>query len=606
MASYQTQKGEGTPPQIVEAFFRLPSVLQNEKELFDTLHVTSWEEMSSTSSLIDLKKTLSFLQLNDPALHPHIATPLTAEALFEKAQRASELYSQSKELSTPQDQTTIAKALQRAASLFLKEERVDRYKEVIRYSESILSLDPQLEKLLQSSSPHVRFIERGTQEVRKQHIRVEPKTIDEKRVVELSFELTSAAREKLRLKKGNDLYTVSKISSFFEKKIEEGVFSSETGKAIPLGHDLLITSRETPSVSICIGNSPTCANQYRLVRIRFDQTAEPKEIQKLLCRTGLMTALMPTPKEDRNLCLRSQIVACRYPELFYDSSKRKKDASLVYTGLTDKQKKQVETDMHALRWVFTGDRIEAALPSLIDEARTQGARALGIGINAGSLKSTARVFIDILKGGFLSSQERFQRGILGLGNVPTLNNMAGSSDQVFSRILTQNLFDESYSLRAFHNVGPIFILSDIEAFERMPFGYPIDRIGMRNPDFYLPLVPLPGNPQPLAINLWGKTMLQARRNLSELIGNLNKGDHLTNECMFDTSLSGNYVRRVIVQSERARSRVLHILFKNRIHFIHGLPIEEAVVASDRLTPEVALAMSEKNKESEAIYVPITI
>ena len=71
--------------------------------------------------------------------------------------------------------------------------------------------------------------------------------------------------------------------------------------------------------------------------------------------------------------------------------------------------------------------------------------------------------------------------------------------------------------------------------------------------------------------------------------------------MFDGSLGHEYIRKVLVHSEEDRALVLDVLYKNHIHFIHGKPVEEAVLVSSKLTPEIAADLHVPRREEETLY-----
>lgn len=607
------EKSQGNRGKILEAYAQLPTVLQDENDLFDTLQLPSYQDIerhirqeddipSFALQFLELKQGL--LSLKEMQHNP--TTP--PAALFEEAKRVHALYRHyPKTYQDARDQTTLAASFQQAARTLLSQGNMPLYHEVVHYAEEALTPNSELEKLLTDTSPHVRFATMGTEGVRKQAVRIEPKTIDGKEFFEISFELTSRERQSLHFDTTGSLYTMRHVPSRFEKREAPGVFSSRSATTIPLMcQDLLLTPKGSKALSLRIGDTSLFWNQYHLVRIRFDRSTSLQEVQKLLCRAGLMTALMPSRSEDIRLSCLSRLLASRFPQIVYSSTSLK-DARIVYsTLLNDYERKQIDEDMKKMRWGFTSGAIEAVLPPLGEEIKEAGGVALGIGINAGSTKATAETLVHIVKTGLLSSQERFQRGILGLGTVPVINNFAGSANQVFTRILTHKLFQEEYSLRHFQLAGPIFLLTDLQACERMPYAYRRDLSGVRNPHYFTPLQMPPGDFHQPTFFFHGRREIRLREDLPHLAHGLNNHAHLTNECMFDNTLGPEYIRKILVQSEEDRATVLDTLYKNGIHYIHGMPIEDAVILRHALTPELERELLSSVQERDTLYDQLRI
>lgn len=606
------ERHQEDPGRILEAYAQLPPVLQEEITLFaHTLPSYDAIERRVRQRTDTPSLALQFLALKKGLLSLHQLQKdpnCTPYALFEETKRVHALYHQYPDAYKDiRDQTTLAASLQQAARTCLKQKNMPLYNEVIHYAEEALVPNAELERLLTDTSPHVRFTSMGTDGVRKHAVRIEPKILDGREIFEISFEVTSRERGELHFDSTGSLYDMKRVPSRFEKKEAPGLFSSHSGTEIPLMcQDLLLTPKGSNALSLRIGGASPFWNQYHLVRIRFDRSTPLRDVQQFMCRAGLMTALMPSRPEDIRLSCLSRLLASRFPQIFY-SSTPPQEAHFVYsTLLNEAQRKQIDEDMKRLRLGFTSGSIEAVLPTLGEEMKEAGGVALGIGINAGTTEATAETLVHILKTGFLSSQERLQRGILGLGTVPMINNWAGSANQVFTRILTHKLFQESYSLHHFQLAGPIFILADVQACERMPYAYRRDLSGVRNPHYFTPLQMPPGDFHQPTLFLHGKRALRYREDLPHLTHSLNNHAHLTNECMFDTTLGPEYIRTIVVQSEEARATVLDVLYKNAIHFIHGVPIEDAVILSRSLTPELEREFSRTMQEEETLYDALRI
>jgi hypothetical protein len=588
---------------VIEAYAKLPFVLQDDIQFLGHLKVSSFEALEQeirgltpSSSLalrfVEIKKQiLRFNQL----VKNHPEDPA---ALFEMAQQSSDLYAKfPEEYRDPRWQTTVAVALQKAAHIYSTQKNFVKFEEVVRFAEERLIPDSRLEASLKCLSPRTRMLEIGTDGVRKQRMRVEQKKIGGEDVVEISFELTSASRNNLLVQSSSPLYRVTHVTSHFERGTGAHTFSSE-GADLPLFcQDLCIMPADSDSVRLYVGDSSIFRNQHHLMRLRFSPSTSIKEVQKLLCRIGFMTAFMPPRQEDVRQCSLARVLAMRHPKIVY-STVPKKDPQYIYDFLlSQEQRRQIDEDMRCLRRGFTGDAIEVVHPQFVQEIHTRGGRVLALGMDSGPMRATAKVLSNIFRCGFLSSQERAQRGILIKGFIPYLNNWARSANQVFTRILTHNVFQDSSGLNKFYLAGKIFVLVDIKACERLPYANYEDLCGVRNERMLLPAWPAPAN-EDLQVPFHGRTIMQRREGLSDFVGLLNQKFHFNNECMFDRSIGTQYIRKILVQSEKDRDILLDTLYRNNIRFDHGRRVEEMVVVADRLTPSLEEALGEQPKDEQ--------
>ena len=485
--------------------------------------------------------------------------------------------------------------MQRAANVCSTQSNAAKFEEIVQFAGEKLLPDPHLENIVKNPSYLVHRLELGTEEIRKQRVRVEQKKIDEKDFIEISFEVTSEARKNLVLHSSSS-YQARYVPSRFENKAGTAQFTS-SGANLLFSWDLCMTKEGSDSSSVSIGKNPIFWNQYHLVRLRFSPTTPLKEAQKLLFRIGLMTALMPPRREDVRQCSLARILAMRYPKLVYATEPKKNPQYIYESVLSQEERKRVDEDLKQLRRGFTGDAVEVVHPGLSHEIWEKGGRALAIGMDLGSIQATGEVLSNIFRTGFLSAQERYLQGVLGKGTVPYINNWAGSANQVFSRILNRRLFQESCELRRFYMPGRVFVLLDVKSCERMPYAYPQDLSGVRNKDLFFPAWTSFAN-HDIKIPFQGRAIVAGREELPEFVGQLETQTRLNNECMFDRSLGAKYIRKILVGSEQDRMILLDTLYKNNIRFNQGQRVEDLVVVHDRLAPDLEEAISGQSREEE--------
>jgi len=401
------------------------------------------------------------------------------------------------------------------------------------------------------------------------------KRIDGKTTLELSFELTVAARKQLE-----HFFTsgfcdrAEKVPfQFIEKTREE--FAS--AKSIEIGNAHKIHLSE--NVEMVVGNNHKYWNAYHHVRVRCKLGTPLQEIHQALTSAGLPTALMVSREEDcKKECL-ARILHLRFPQksMLGDPV----DPYKIYTTLSEKKRQKVKNDLAQMKCTLVGPHhLEYVLSSFPRELREAGGVCLGSYISAGKISNIANLLASILQTGLLSSQARFQRGILGCGWAPIYNYKTGSANQAFARLFTEKQFSSEYKLSNFVLHKNVLVLFDLQAMERLPYFYLHDRGGLRNPGYQQFFHHAEGQ-KPIK-KFRGYKEIAVRPSPEKFIVKQEQSPHPLNEVMFDQTLGPQYIRKIILKKDEDREIVLDILRKNNISDINGIPIEEAVVTSSHL------------------------
>ena len=484
-------------------------------------------------------------------------------------------------------QTACAIALEKAALIFVREGVDERAREALTAASCRLVVD-QKHPVMELMGPDTVLSEDGKvvsfptdcAYIRKHRLRACQRKMDGQRYTELSFELTSQSREQI-----NETFCLlppSAIQTVPAEYVRRGKGGNSYTHESPMimGKDLKIQIGE--NIEIRVGAEKGNWNEYHLMRIRVREGTSPQEVHAALASIGLPTALMTPREEDKHVEALSRILSFRFPSLM-PAGDPDKDPFKVYSMLSLEQREAVDADLAAVHEALVGPmEVEQVLPTVEKKAWEYGARALGTFIWAGDIKSTASVALSVLKNGFLSSEERFQRGILGLGCVPALNYEAGSGNQVFTRILTKHQIDSRYSLDHFPVSGPIFFILDLQALERMPYSYLEDRAGVRNPEFRRS--PFLAQKQAPISDFVGSEMIAQRLGFEEGLKAQERTFHPLNEVMFDLTLGPQYIRQIVVGCDEDRQVVLKTLKEARIFEVNGVPIDYCVVVSRCLHP----------------------
>jgi len=519
----------------------------------------------------------------DEKQYQELCTLLNSEIDPEKLfQKASALLKRIKLRPDPMKQTAVAKAFEKASLLFIQAGKRERARTVLCFAEKNLTVSEihPLYKLLTSrllSQKSPLFISTGCDSIRRRQIEVFKKQINGKPTLELSFELTVIARKQFEKLLTRKFFSQVKTVPF--EFIEKTAKRFSSVKSIKIDKAYKIPLSE--NVEMVVGNNSKYWNAYHHVRIQCKSGTSLQEIHRAFAALGLPTALMVSREEDRKKECLARILHLRFPQksLLGDPV----DPYKIYNTLSEKERQKVDDDLAQMKCTLVGPHhLEYVLPSFSRELKKAGAVCLGSYLTAGKTSNTANLLVSILQTGLLSSQARFQRGILSLGWVPTYNYKTGSANQAFARLFTEKQFSSEYKLSNFVLHKNVLILFDLQAMERLPYFYLHDRGGLRNPGYRQSLHRAKGQ-KPIK-NFRGYKEIAVRPAPKMFVAKQEQSPHPLNEVMFDQALGSQYIRKIILENDKDRDEMLAILRKNGISDINGIPIEEAVVISSCLNP----------------------
>lgn len=378
------------------------------------------------------------------------------------------------------------------------------------------------EEVFNNSTVDIPYLFGGGSAVRKRRLRYS-QTKDE---YQITFELRSSARKQWSKR--------SEIVSL--KTVDDGVWN----KCLELEHE---------GISIKIGDNKKDWNTYHLVRMNFSKKTKPQQLHRALCLFGLPTVLLPDRSEDIEGEAKARMKAFA-GENTYDPSEIS---------------------------IKSGEVINHKVPL---KAYKQRARGFMSSVRAGD--STVDVVVSILKEGYLSYIERRLRGIDEHGNNPSKLLEAGSANHVFTRLLMKDDFKKKTSLSNFSVDGPVTILYDISLFEKLPYSYTTDCMGVRNPHFSGVQFAQNQFPQ----NLNGKDVIEKRPNFEQFLGEIKTNGIKNRESMFDCKIEPEYINRIVVMNQEYKINLKKKLVKENIQFINGKPLDEAIIVSETLDPSM--------------------
>ncbi len=603
---YQTAKSF---PELAVAYAHIPEI---DRDIADFQKRASAFAANSTMQIDDLPGTHvreAKVALAD-IMHEELKTLLknatfsTIDTLKEKTLALLELYKASSELHRSQAiQTTAALALSQISSLYLESGNVQKAKETLQIAATELQIDPankfyDLKNLLtkEKQGDAILHEERDCGILRKRKLGLQEKKQEGKKMYELSLEIPREVREAVAKQ-------ISSLVDENQKEIVEAKFLRKEGdefvaskSEIVIGEELKITIE--PGVEIYIGNTKKWWNHYHFMRIRVAEGTSAQTLHSALAKIGMPMALMPSRKEDIVREVRARSIAFRYPEITYSDPHNPKPVDILYESLNDEQKRTVDFDVQNASLTHVGNgHFEHVVPTIAEEAWKLGVRSVCAFVWGGTtMDDTATVVKSIASNGLLSSQERFQNGILGNGCCPFQNYQTGSADQVFCRMLTKNLFEDGFKLSNFAIAGRVLIMLDTRILERMPYCYKGDRNGVRNPDFYSAY--FHAQKQEPIFGFRGKEMIKERLGFEEHVNELYRDGFPLNEAMFDLNIGPNYIQKLVVTTKEDRIALLAALQKAGIYELGGRAIEEVVGVATRLMPELLPTYYDQNPYEE--------
>lgn len=450
--------------------------------------------------------------------------------------------------------------------------------------------------------------------VRRRQVRVQMKTLEipggvNKQVLDLSFTLPRKEVEKMQEhlqllnqhenylkskgilidREAEVIYTASK-NNVYQAEGKDSTIDKNLGKAVcfkdPQGR-----------ISVKFGQDPTQWNQFEKVSIKIDPSVTAQELHQFLSILDMPTVLLNSRFED----IMNENIA-RVANSYFP------DKVIEYHSPEE--------------WIAMGIKCELK-DEIIDRAQKMSLKNLGLGKTEYVDKEATRLFIKsggcgfgatigfdsvslslkdiwygdiykkksiedsawtlslILKGGMMSTFERFERGFFGNGCCPEENIKVGAGNQVFVRPLTQNQFEQNHSWSDYAIEGNLFLMIDPSAAERLPYGYPVDRAGIRNKTHKRQkAIRVPQKEMPMK-GLKGANV-KDRIPITEICNQQMKDNRTlpTAEVLFEDVMPVSYITGAIVTSEADKAVVIKTLKDNNILSINGVPIEKCIYVSN--------------------------
>lgn len=235
-----------------------------------------------------------------------------------------------------------------------------------------------------------------------------------------------------------------------------------------------------------------------LIRIEMEPSIAtdkiPQHVHLMLSALGMPPLLAPQNKDDEEKCKIFQLLRCYDPKLEYTLSR---DAAYFDLSSSDLQKAIIEKnavmapifkkylkthpELMYQQEVYPGKSVWA-IGDYAAHLRKKGAVGLmsGVGGYDSSTLNAIKTTLNILKKGALSSQDRFERGLIIQGASSVSDLSSGSGDHVFTRLITTNTIASKPPVHDFPFYGQVQFMYDLEVAERVGYAYGGDQYGTKS------------------------------------------------------------------------------------------------------------------------------
>ena len=212
--------------------------------------------------------------------------------------------------------------------------------------------------------------------------------------------------------------------------------------------------------------------------------------------------------------------------------------------------------------VFKGHS-ELSLPDMPSLAYKAGARLL----MRGEKRCNIGRVVDMLLRGTLSSQGRFDSGLIQKGESSKRDHSCGGGDHVFTRIITKKLMEWNSNEFEYSGVFQIIYSLDVLSRSGTTYSYPDDRYGSKRGALY-----------------------SERMNMEAQIRAIEECESDENETMINYAIPPQYIKGVLVQTPGEKNKLIGLLeesgqvvLKDGIKYIRGIPVDDFIHLGSKFT-----------------------
>lgn len=411
-------------------------------------------------------------------------------------------------------------------------------------------------------------------------VKVSSRAIDNQVINQLSFKISSPARVELH----THLQFIQDNTEEFQSTVCKGlckevIVSSEKDRYLTYregsfhSDEVLETDGDVVQIDFVglgkmkIGSSVDVGCSINRVELELPFGQGLESAQKMLYATGLTVDLHECQTADIERRKVMAMVHNYFPRLSFDLE----NTSEVYTldpAILRKEICSLEPKMEEIfefyeqnpgfvseQEVYPG-KTTIALLDIPSKVRESGGVGLMIGLPYGDVPRRAAL---LLKTGPLSTQDRYEAGLLVSGASSSTDYATGGGDSVFTRMITETSIEDEVSVNMYPLSGKAQLLIDLDVLSRGGYAFSEDAFGAKNRF---------GDCEPYKerLNLWETAALVSDpdRNLYQ------------NEFMVKNHIHPSFIRGIVAVNERMREEIIAEVRKEGQETINGKSIEEFV------------------------------
>ena len=526
---------------------------------------------------------------------------------------ASNSYEQTK---MEKNQTKAQELYWRAAQGYLQSGEIARAMSILSEAAQKMSFSPthplasMITDLKNTGNIGRDFSGLGTGGIKEQSIHAQSCLLDGNPVLRMDFKLNDHASKHLDTSK-NTLkpnlimaslpigfcqgVKITERSSHEYLGFEKGQFNSKEKQILPGVKEIEVEFVGVGKIILC--KDPNFKAVHNSIFFEMKQQGTPETMLKaanmMLTMIGCPPALVESNPEDKQRRALLHVFRCFYPAEAYKLERDPATYALNPAVLRDKICGLVPNMQAHFKEYLTQDHmpiseIESTAGKRVTsinispQLKQRGALGLIHGMSS-SCKVCAPIISKILQSGLLSSQRRFQSGILSTGQSSYNDHQGGGAEGVFTRMVTEQLAANQL-IQKFSSMETLQILIDLDAVNGSnTYGFDGDHYGSRNSLGY-----------------------HVRKNLMELTDDLQvpPGDRFgrprevakygtANEVIVRDRIPPQFIRGLVVQTEENKKTLIeqlkndHVLvFKSGEWYYGSKNINDFIKVSTKFTKEM--------------------
>lgn len=435
---------------------------------------------------------------------------------------------------------------------FLKEE-IEDYFQTLHLLNSPIEISSEGEAIVhncngQSINLGKHYFAMGSSFVKGETLSFRTQINNGKQSTVIDFKLTKPFRIELekrlkQLKNANshDINTYLNLNQMpIHIDIKEGEFPISQLYAMPSAYIVDFTSIGR----VYIGSSPNNLGTYDRIKVELKEGATLYNLHGMLSILGLKQTLYTSSFEDIERLKIAKLFRTYFPTIAYEMEKEKsfylESPSCLQEKIIAKEPAMQEIferslDSMRLEETLPG-KVHFALPSLVDEIKTEGAVALTTALTGVyDMKMLARRLADIFKVGMLSTEARFDSGINLAGASSYYDFKVGGNESVYTQLITQSDIERNKSFLEYAYQSPVRLILDLDPLSMGSYQYYYDSFGSKNPAYY-------ANRDSIFTYVKNKLKMQSCWDSSEV--------------MLKERVSAQHIRSIVVKNEGAKKELI--------------------------------------------------